>query len=262
MKQLRPLCLGAVVAWGMSSLDAGEPAVPAQVKKAMEAVHQELARRGGMGAQLLWKDDAALAHTFPRHVFVVARYRIYPVAKVLPEGLRASNIFAVHDGGTQLLANTETLVKFFQTHGQPVKDAGQARHALASWLALSQEFHQDGMFKFETLTKEFATDDQGTQARGRAIVMQGGNGELSANMVFADGKLKTVKEAAKIKAGPRPICQATRLLDPDPIVRQMAEQDLLIMGRYAIPYLEEQRDRAPPALRAAIERMLERVRAE
>ena len=49
------------------------------------------------------------------------------------------------------------------------------------------------------------------------------------------------------------MCQATRLLDSDPIMRAMAAQDLLIMGRAAMPYLREQRKTAAPELVRAID---------
>jgi hypothetical protein len=69
-------------------------------------------------------------------------------------------------------------------------------------------------------------------------------------------------ERRAIHAGVRPICQATKLLDPDPIVRRMAERDILVMGRAAKAYLDEQRARATPALRQAIDRMWKRIVAE
>jgi hypothetical protein len=58
------------------------------------------------------------------------------------------------------------------------------------------------------------------------------------------------------------ICQATKLLDPDPIVRRMAEQDLLVIGKPATEYLDEQRARATPALREAIDRIWPRILIE
>ena len=39
----------------------------------------------------------------------------------------------------------------------------------------------------------------------------------------------------------------------------MAEQDLLIMGRAAKPYLDEQRAKASPALQQAIDRIWQRI---
>ena len=64
---------------------------------------------------------------------------------------------------------------------------------------------------------------------------------------------------SKLKPGPRPICHATKLLDPDPVVRAIVEQDLLIMGRAAKPYLDEQRAKASPELQQAIDRIWQRI---
>ena len=65
-----------------------------------------------------------------------------------------------------------------------------------------------------------------------------------------------------MKRGVRPICQATKLLDPDPVVRQMAEDAILVMGKAADEYLSEQRARATPALREAIDRIWQRILIE
>ena len=59
--------------------------------------------------------------------------------------------------------------------------------------------------------------------------------------------------------GVRPICQATKLLDADPLVRRMAEQDILVMGQSAKEYLDEQRANAKPELKAAIDRIWKRI---
>lgn len=58
------------------------------------------------------------------------------------------------------------------------------------------------------------------------------------------------------------MCQATKLLDPDPVVRGMAEEAILVMGRGAKEYLDEQRTRARPALQAAIGRIWRRILSE
>ena len=60
----------------------------------------------------------------------------------------------------------------------------------------------------------------------------------------------------------RPICQSTKLLDSDPIVRKMAEQDLLIMGKAAKPYLDEQRAKVSPPLRDAIDKIWQQILIE
>jgi len=66
----------------------------------------------------------------------------------------------------------------------------------------------------------------------------------------------------EIKRGIRPICQATKLLDPDLIVRGMAEQAILVMGRAAKEYLAEQRESASPELRDAIDRIWHKIVSE
>ncbi len=183
----------------------------------------------------------------------------------MPEGLHASNVFAVakKTDKTTLIGDAKALKDFFQAHAAPVKNDAAARNALAAWLTLAQEMKQDGFYKFEVLQKEFAAEKNGQreEVRGRAIVTQGGKGELGATLVFEDGKLAKATETGKIMPGPRPICQATKLLDRDPIVRKMAEQDLLFMGLAAREYLMEQRAKARPELREAIDRLWRRIEA-
>jgi hypothetical protein len=89
--------------------------------------------------------------------------------------------------------------------------------------------------------------------------MEGGNGELNVTLEFEKGQLAKANETAKIREGPRPICQATKLLDADPIVRRMAENDLLYLGDLVKDYLDEQRAQATPELRQAIDRLWQRI---
>jgi hypothetical protein len=106
---------------------------------------------------------------------------------------------------------------------------------------------------------------QGLSANGRLeVVAKAGNeGFLAAELLFdPKGQLVQVREDVQLKPGIRPICQATKLLDPDPIVRRMAERDLLILGRLAKPYLDEQRQQADPALRRAIDQLWQRIERE
>ena len=104
-------------------------------------------------------------------------------------------------------------------------------------------------------------DEKGVRtALGSSSVTQGGKGELTATLTFdADGRLTRVSEDSAIKPGVRPICQATKLLDADPLVRRMAEQDLLVMGRACKEYLDEQHAQASPELRQAIDRVWKRI---
>ena len=253
--------LSLLLVVGPSAL-AQDP-LPKEAQASADAVKAYLEKIKGGHAGLLYKDEAAIAKTFPDYQFIIARYRQFPVAKILPEGMKASNIFAVTKKGQELqhIKDAKGLHEFFQKHETPVKDEAGAKLALAAWLALVQEFAQDGAFKFEVLDKDFGgeSNDKVQTVRGRAIVTQGGKGELTATLVFDDGKLTKVTEGGKVQPGPMPICQASKLLDRDPIVRKMAEQDLLFMGLAAEDYLIEQRRQARPELREAIDRLWRRI---
>ncbi len=99
-----------------------------------------------------------------------------------------------------------------------------------------------------------------TSVRGRATVTAGGRGHIEMLMALgAAGGLVNIYERAALVPGVRPICQATKLLDRDPIVRRMAEQDLLVMGRAAKPYLDQVRSTARPKLQEAIDRVWQRI---
>jgi hypothetical protein len=229
------------------------------VAKAEKIVKEHLDKIKGAGGQIIHIGDASLGKCFPTEVFFAVRFRQFPVARQLPEGLSASNVFVVNkDGKLMHLKGNPALAKHFNENAAAVKDKDAARETLASWLMLAQEFHQDGMFKFEVKKENFNIGDD-LKTIGRAVVMQGGNGEINVTLHFKDGKVAKSEESSKIKPGPRPICQATKLLDADPIVRKMAENDLLYLGDLAKDYLDEQRSQATPELRQAIDRIWQRI---
>jgi hypothetical protein len=191
-------------------------------------------------------------------------FRQYPVARLAPEPLKSGNVFVVKREKVEPVSDVKALERFFADNLHPVKDESAARAAAEAWLRLSEELHQDGFYHFGIPDRDLTASKEkdGWQASGKAVVeLKGGNsGEIQATLTFdADGKLTRADETAKLKAGVRPICQATKLLDSDPIVRRMAEKDILVMGRLAGPYLEEQRARAGPELRRAIDRVWQRI---
>ena len=259
-KVLPTLALIILLCWtgGLSAQDE-KPKLSEKDQKAQDAVQAHVGKlKGGEAAQYSVKTEKALGLTFPEHTFVIVRFRQFPIARQTPEGLEASNIFVVDkENKFDHLKGAKALEKFFQNNQPVVKEANDAKAVLASWLTLAQEFHQDGMYKFEVLQKDFGGDAK--TVRGRAVVMQGGNGELAVTLTFADGKLTKVAESAKINSGPRPICQATLLLDGNPLVRRIAEQDLLIMGLAAHEYLMEQRAKAGPELQQAIDQLWRKI---
>ena len=244
-----------------SAVRAQEPKLPEDVQKAQQQVDEHLKKLGGPVAQILWLEP--VSQTFPNHYFFAARYRQFPVARALPEGLQASNVFVVPKNGSLVrIKELKDLKDFMAKNLAAVKDEGTAKNAVKGCLHLAQEFHQDGFYKFSVVDETCKLEQKtgGKEASGKAVVMQGGNGEILVVLKFDEaGKLTDLSENAEIRPGPRPICQATKLLDADPIVRRMAEQDLLIMGLAARDYIMEQRAQAGPELRQAIDRLWQRI---
>jgi len=234
-----------------------------------ESLTKKLAEfKGAEGGQIISVTDEALTREFPGYAFYVLRFRQYPVAVAPPEPLRANNLFVIKsDGSVEHVLNAESLKTLFRT-ALAVRTDAEARDVAKSWLQLSKEFHQDGFFRFsipDDSIQVTAAANGGLEVTGKAVVdRQGGNtGEIGASLSFdSAGSLTNVSEVVQIHRGIRPICQATKLLDPDPIVRGMAEQDVLVMGATAKEYLNEQRTKASLELQIAIDKIWQRIVAE
>jgi hypothetical protein len=226
-------------------------------------VDDYLKRHNGSYARIQQIEDEAVTRLFPKHRFFAVIYPRYPVARRVPAELKASNVLAVGQGGKiRLLNEADALQDFFKSDVAAVQDDERAKTVAHAWLRLSQEFVQDGFYQFEILDDSIRVQPgkDGRAVRARAVVMRGGNGDIRVALTFdADGHIAQVSEKADVRPGPRPICQATKLTDSDGIVRRMAEQDLLIMGRAAQDYLAEQRRTADPKLQQAIDRIWQRI---
>ncbi len=147
---------------------------------------------------------------------------------------------------------------------RPVKTEQDAKTSLLAYLRLQQELAQDGMFQFSIKHDWLKISSAGGRltAAGRSVVApnSGNEGYLESKLVFgANGKLFSADSINKLQEGMRPICQSTKLLDPDPIVRRMAEQDILIMGSSCKFYLDDMRSRAKPDVQEAIDRIWKRI---
>lgn len=260
--------LVACVLWSL----AGPGATRATAEEAADARGRELLSRklatlqGAEGGQIIPVTEEALNRAFAGHLFYVLRFRQYPVQRETPEPLQPNNLFVVRpDDRIDHLADPEALETFFRAALRPVRTEAQAREAGRAWLRLAQEFHQDGFFRFEIPEDALSvrpTDTGGREITGKARVKpQGGNaGDIVATLTFGpSGELAKVAETVTLKRGIRPICQATRLLDPDPAVRRRAEEDILLMGETARDYLDERRERAGAALRREIDRLWRRI---
>ena len=162
------------------------------------------------------------------------------------------------------ITDVKEVEKFFKENARPVKTAKEATDAIKAWLRVSAELNQDGFYKFRVKRAGAERKRDTITASGEAPVdPAGGNkGEVTATLTFKDGKLTKAETKANLTPGVRPICQATKLLDPDPIVRGMAEQCIRVMGSAAKPYLDDQRAKASPELKAAIDRIWERILKE
>lgn len=266
------MVFAAALALGLAWRAAAAPAPPDKEKpsaddvaRAEKAVNEDLDKLKAAGFTMQQVKDEAVGRAFPKYVFFGVYFRQYPVARLTPEGLNSANLYAVGpDGKAQLLKDTTQFQAFFvlDKNLPPAKEDEPAKDAARAYVRLAEELHQDGFYKFalqDDSTKIEVVKD-GKTATARAVVMAGGNGEISATLTFdSTGQLKTASEHVNLKEGPRPICQATKLLDADPIVRRMAEKDLLIMGRAARPYLDEQRAKATPELQKAIDHIWQQI---
>ncbi len=228
---------------------------------AKKAVDDHLEKIKSVGGTVELVKDEPIARSMPTHAFYTVRYRQFPIARQTPEGLKASNVFAVDGKGkVQILTTIAELQKFMKASLPAADSKAKLEDAARLAVRLGQEFHQDGMFRFK-LEDDSTKATPGKGATAKAVVMQGGNGTYAVALkVDASGKLTSLEEKAAIRHGPRPICQATKLLDADPIVRGMAEQALLGMGRSAKEYLDEQRAKASPELKKAIDEMWQKIR--
>jgi hypothetical protein len=207
--------------------------------------------------------EKTVARTFPEYRFFIVGFRQWPVAQVAPEPLKTRNLFVVtKDGKVQHLTDRMGLEEFFRNGLGAVTDIPSARDSAEAWLRLTEEFTQDGFFKFAIPKESLITvrSKEGWSSSGKVVVTEGGKGEIRAALTFDEaGRVTKVAETNTVKPGVRPKCQATKLLDPDTIVRQMAEQDILVMGRAARQYLEEQRAKVRPELKQAIDRIWQRI---
>lgn len=255
-----------VAAGTAAPLPEQQQLTPEEIAKAEGAAREQLAKLKGDAGTVQHIQDEPLGRALPRWAFFSVLFRQYPVARPAPPGLKPSNVFAVSPGGKALvLTDAGELEKLFKAHLPAAKADGQLKDAARAWLRLTQEFRQDGFYKFRLMddATKVAPAGAGKEARGKVVVMAGGNGAIEATLSFdGAGKLARVAEGGKLRPGPRPICQATKLLDPDPLVRRMAEQDLRIMGRAAKGYLDGQRAQAAPELRRAIDRLWRQIERE
>ena len=221
-------------------------------------------------------DDERLTSVFPAHVFFAGHYLEHPVGLSGPPPLTSRQLFVVGpDQEVTHITDARGLEGFFKGTVEwlpPKKNKARSRDIVYGWLRLSEEFSQDGYFRFSLPNDSIAVEpiaaDRGAGylASGMAVVaprpQSGDFGEISVVMVLSlEGEILRLLECRNVLAGARPVCQVTKLLDPDPIVRAMAENSLLVIGRAAEAYIMDQRTKASPELRKEIDRVWAKILA-
>ena len=227
-----------------------------------QLVEEYLAARGASGAVVRPIADDYVGRTFPSFSFFGVIFRQHPIAVLCPQtqDLKCSNVFFVKDGRVDFVATIPDLKFFFSAELGPAPSEKAAADAASTWLRFSEELKQDLFYTFSAPEISYMPREDVTRVRGHAAVMAGGAGQIDVLITLgAAGSFVQIYEKNALRPGVRPICQATRLLDRDPIVRRMAEQDVLVMGRAAKPYLDQVRATARPKLQQAIDRIWQRI---
>jgi hypothetical protein len=239
-------------------------AAPARAADPRTLVDEYLKALGAQGYTIDSVTDAYVARTFPGTDFFSVWFQQWPLGVEPPAGLNPANIFYVQGGQAVPLIDPDELQDFFANQLSPITGTDDGADAGRTWLRLSREYSQDGFFTFSDPQAKVLLTPQGVWVEGNVTVTEGGCGGLRVWMAFDPflGELADLEEGRKIKTGIRPICQATKLLDADPLVRRMAEQDLRVIGRKAKGYLDAQRAKARPELQQAIDRLWQRIVAE
>ena len=237
-------------------------AAPVAKADDQQLVADYLATRGAGGGVVRPITDDYVGRAFPSFSFFSVIFRKYPVAVQCPQtqGLNCSNVFFVKDGQVDFVATIPDLKFFFSSELDAAPSEQSASDAASAWLRFSQELKQDLFYTFSAPEISYMPRDDITRVRGHAAVTAGGEGQVDVLITLgASGSLLQIYEKSALRPGIRPICQATKLLDRDPIVRRMAEQDVLVMGRAAKPYLDQVRATARPKLQQAIDRIWQRI---
>ncbi|HYZ83833.1 MAG TPA: hypothetical protein VE621_05500 [Bryobacteraceae bacterium] len=230
-----------------------------------QLVEDYLKARGAGGAVLRPITDDYVGRTFPNFSFFGVIFRQYPVAVLCPQtqDLKCSNVFFVRDGQVDFVATIPDLKFFFAAELGPTPSEEAAIDAASTWLRFSEELKQDLFYRFSAHKISYMPSQDITRVQAHAAVITGGEGRIDMLMLLGTaGSLVHIYEKSALRRGIRPICQATKLLDRDPIVRRMAEQDILVMGRAAKPYLDQVRATARTKLQQAIDRIWQRILEE
>jgi hypothetical protein len=262
VKYLAVALIAGVWIGSAAAADKDKPSAE-DLKKAQKVVEERLTELKAAGMTTDAITDESVVAAAPGHVFIAVLFRQFPIGRVPPDPLKPQNVFAVNPKGElKVITDAKGLEDYFKAALPATKEDKDAKNAALAFVRLCESLHQDGFYKFEVAedSTKVTPEKEGKKVTARSVVMKGGNGDINVELTFdVDGKLTKATEKSDLKPGARPKCHATKLLDPDPVVRAIVEQDLLIMGRAAKPYLDEQRAKAGPELQDAIDRLWQRI---
>jgi hypothetical protein len=194
------LLLGAVLP------AAAAPPIAAEVAKAQKIVEGDERLKDNV-AIIQALDEPGVRKSLPDHVCVAVVIRQFPVARDVPEGLSATNVFAVdHDGKVTVLKDGKELEKFFKAQLRASKGDDELKDAARAWARLVSVLYCDGVYRFRLMDDAKVAGDAGARtATGSVSVMIGGSGTITGKLTFdADGKLKEATHEAKLIRSPRP----------------------------------------------------------
>jgi len=228
-----------------------------------------------------------LRQVFPAFQFYTLHFRQHPIANLIPLGhplLKAHwNLVVVNaDKQVSVITDDTGLKHFFLKEVKlPAaggdRDLAEVKPVLLAWVELAEAIIQDDflhdvmeMKRAEVQRSKFDSEVSGSDheqfftcrvpAQERDPL--GGHYEVFMN-ISRHGRISSIESRSTLRnEGPRPVCQALRLLDADPAVRRWAEHQILQMGRWGLPYLEDTlRYRVTEGpLRVAIERVYRRLK--
>ncbi len=238
----------------------GDPAAPRR-EESRRTLQTHLAKYDfAAPGELLDLKFKPLGRSYPSCDFFVLRFRRYPVEDVPPKPLKTSNVFAVCGKSVTLISDEQQLEKFFKANPPKINGEPSLADATKSWLYVMRELQKDGFYQFQRPVVSVKSNV--SEGVVEVIGKRGDQGKLTVQMKLVGGKLNVVRSSADIQQGIRPRCQATRLLDKDPVVREIMRRDILVMGRACKAYLDEVRADASPELREAIDDAWQQIVAE
>ncbi len=174
-------------------------------------VEATLAKLQSKGAVVRRLPDDSLAQLFPSFLIYSVRYPQHPTPVRPRAPLKVHNIFTVDkDGQLDHLTDFEGRVAFFRNH-LPVRimKVELEKQVARAWLALAQEFAQDGFLTFTVPENEIKAGRTvgGRKVVARAVIKpEGGNkGFIQATVTFGlTGFFDDVMEDKTITRGKRP----------------------------------------------------------